>query len=58
MKISNTAARKNMVNRIPLQRMGRPEEVAKVTTFLASEDASFITGQTIVVDGGLLINFP
>ncbi len=56
--LKDTAARTNMVNRIPLQRMGRPEEVAKVATFLASEDASFITGQTIVVDGGLLINFP
>ncbi|MFX0199488.1 MAG: 3-oxoacyl-ACP reductase family protein [Candidatus Hodarchaeota archaeon] len=50
--------RNHMIQRIPLKRLGRPEEVAKVATFLASEDASFITGQTIVVDGGLLNNFP
>ncbi len=50
--------RNHIIQRIPLKRLGRPEEVAKVATFLASEDASFITGQTIVVDGGLLNNFP
>lgn len=36
----------------PLKRLGRPTEVAKVLSFLASDDASFINGQTIVVDGG------
>lgn len=38
-----------------LDRMGTPEEIAGVAAFLASEDASFITGQTLVVDGGLTI---
>lgn len=38
---------------LPLRRIGRPEDVAGVAAFLASEDASFITGQTIYVDGGL-----
>lgn len=37
-----------------LQRMGRPEEIAKTVLFLASEDASFITGTELVVDGGYL----
>lgn len=38
---------------IPLKRPGQPEEVAKVALFLASDDASYVTGTTIVVDGGL-----
>jgi 3-oxoacyl-[acyl-carrier protein] reductase len=35
--------------------MGSPEEVAKAVAFLASEDAAYITGQVIVVDGGMLM---
>ncbi len=38
---------------IPLQRLGRPEELAALVTFLASEQASYITGTSIPVDGGL-----
>jgi 3-oxoacyl-[acyl-carrier protein] reductase len=37
-----------------LSRIGKPEEVAKVVLFLASDDSDYITGQTIVVDGGIL----
>jgi 3-oxoacyl-[acyl-carrier protein] reductase len=40
---------------IPLQRRGMPEDVAKVAVFLACEDSAYITGATIVVDGGALI---
>ncbi len=38
---------------IPLARLGRPEEVAKTVKFLVSEDARYITGQTIIIDGGM-----
>jgi 3-oxoacyl-[acyl-carrier protein] reductase len=37
----------------PMGRMGRPEEVAEVVVFLASNDASYMTGQVIAVNGGL-----
>lgn len=40
---------------VPLKRMGKPEDVAKVVKFLASEDSSYITGQVINVDGGMLM---
>jgi 3-oxoacyl-[acyl-carrier protein] reductase len=43
------------VQQITLGRLGRPEEVASAVGYLASADASYITGQTIVVDGGLAI---
>ena len=39
--------------RVPLRRHGKPEEVAYAVLFLASDEASFITGRTICVDGGL-----
>ena len=40
---------------ITMGRLGRPEEVASVVGYLASDDASYVTGQTVVVDGGLAI---
>lgn len=49
------AARERILPNIPLARLGTPEEVAKVVAFLASDDASYITGQCIRVDGGLVI---
>ena len=44
-----------MVTQIPLGRMANPEEVAAVTTFLASDFASYVTGQVINVDGGMVM---
>lgn len=41
------------VETIPMQRAGRPEEIARIIAFVASDEASFMTGSSIVVDGGL-----
>lgn len=46
----------NIQNRIPLKRFGGPEEVAKLVSFLASDNASFITGSEYNIDGGTNIN--
>jgi len=46
-------ARESLVEQIPVGRMGTPAEVAEVVRFLASDLAAYITGQAIVVDGGL-----
>lgn len=47
---------KETVNSIPLHRMGYPEEVAKLASFLASEDAQYITGATFDINGGSCMN--
>jgi 3-oxoacyl-[acyl-carrier protein] reductase len=41
-----------MVDTIPFPRMGRPEDVAGAVAFLCSDDASFINGHVLVIDGG------
>jgi len=43
---------------VPLQRFGRAEEIAKVLLFLVSDMSSFMTGQTLVNDGGVMVHFP
>lgn len=48
-----TNAGKEKLNNIPIGRIAKPVEVAKVVAFLASEDSSYITGQTINVNGGM-----
>jgi len=45
--------RKQLLAQIPLSRFGQPEEIAKAVRFLASDDASYMTGQTIHIDGGM-----
>ncbi len=45
-----------LIGRVPMQRWGRDEEIAGPAVFLASDAASFITGHTLVVDGGLTVN--
>ncbi|MDP4109204.1 MAG: 3-oxoacyl-ACP reductase FabG, partial [Bacillota bacterium] len=49
------AVKDQAVNQIPLKRMGTPEEVAALAVFLASDNARYITGEVIKIDGGLCI---
>ena len=48
------AARRKLLSRTPLGRLGEPSEVAAVAVFLASDESSYVTGETIYVDGGRL----
>lgn len=48
--------RSALLQRIPMQRLGTPEEIASIVVFLASPDASYITGQTLHVNGGMFMN--
>ena len=50
------AAKAQYLGSIPLGRMGKPEDVSGVVRFLCSDAAAYITGQTIVVDGGLVMS--
>jgi NAD(P)-dependent dehydrogenase (short-subunit alcohol dehydrogenase family) len=47
---------RNFTTRIPLGRQGEPDDIATVALFLASQAARYITGETIVVDGGYLLS--
>lgn len=52
--MDNPEARTRILSRTPLGRIGEPHEIAGIAAFLASDDASYITGQTIYADGGRL----
>lgn len=51
---SSPESLKTITDRVPLQRMGTPEEIAAAVVFLASDEASYVTGATLFVDGGYL----
>ena len=51
---SDAEARRRLLSRTPLGRIGEPSEIAAIAAFLASDDASYITGETIYADGGRL----
>lgn len=54
-KSKDPAMLKRVQAEVPLKRMGRPEEVAKLVAFLVGEESDYITGAEIVIDGGLLL---
>jgi NAD(P)-dependent dehydrogenase (short-subunit alcohol dehydrogenase family) len=51
--LAQQGVRERFEQRIPLGRLGRPEDVAQLALFLASDDSSFITGALVVIDGGI-----
>lgn len=54
-EVLSDAVKEASVAQIPLGRFGKPEDIAKTAAFLASDDAGYITGQVIQVDGGMAI---
>ena len=44
------------LDRIPLKKFGKPEDIGKMILFLSSDEASYITGQTFYIDGGISLN--
>jgi glucose 1-dehydrogenase len=55
--MSDPALMQALLKNIPLKRLGSPEDVAGAVAFLASDDAAYMTGSTLYVDGGLLWNY-
>ncbi|HET6431524.1 glucose 1-dehydrogenase [Dyella sp.] len=55
--MSDPALMKSLLANIPLKRLGSPEDVANAVAFLAGDEAGYITGSTLYVDGGLLWNY-
>lgn len=53
--ILNDEVKENMIKNIPLKKIGKPEDIANMVSFLASEDSDYITGQVINVDGGMVM---
>lgn len=51
---SDPSAKNKILSRTPMQRIGEPSEIASIAAFLASSDASYVTGQTVYADGGRL----
>lgn len=50
------AVKEEVLKLVPMKRMGQPEDIAKAVAFLASGDSDYITGQTLVVDGGMVMD--
>jgi len=54
--MTNKELNKTMLEKIPMKRFGTPEEVAEVALFLVSDSSSYLVGETIIVDGGFLMD--
>jgi NAD(P)-dependent dehydrogenase (short-subunit alcohol dehydrogenase family) len=52
--LTNEAAKSRILSRTPMRRLGEPAEIARIAVFLASDDASYLTGTTLYPDGGRL----
>jgi glucose 1-dehydrogenase len=52
--LTSDAARDRILSRTPMKRLGEPAEIARIAVFLASDDASYVTGTTLYADGGRL----
>jgi glucose 1-dehydrogenase len=53
--LDDPETRRTVLSRTPIGRLGDPDEIAKAVSFLASDDASYVVGQTVYVDGGRLV---
>ena len=53
-RVNPDATRRRLIDRIPLKRFARPEDIGRAVLFLASDHAAFITGTSLIVDGGQL----
>ena len=51
----NEAQREALLRNVPMGRLGTPEDIAKAVAFLCGDDADYITGQVITVDGGMVM---
>ena len=47
-------ARQTLVRQVPLRRIGKPEDVANMIVYLASDESTFVTGTEMVIDGGVI----
>ena len=54
-EVLSDSVKENINTQIPLKRMGTAEEIAKAVYFLAGEDNTYITGQVLNIDGGMLM---
>jgi NAD(P)-dependent dehydrogenase (short-subunit alcohol dehydrogenase family) len=52
-ELTDRAWQQDIQKKVPLQRVGRPDEIASVALFLASDQASYVTATTVFVDGGM-----